>query len=150
MPLSGEYAPSPLELARTQVEKYESSGGTRGAYALGHPVVILTTVGARTGKIRKTPLMRVEHDGTYVVMASMAGGPRHPVWYYNVLAHPKVELQDGPSKQDMLAREATGAEKLVWWARAVATWPSFDEYQLRTEREIPLILLEPRLEPVLN
>jgi deazaflavin-dependent oxidoreductase (nitroreductase family) len=109
----------------------------------GMPVVILTTLGARSGKVRKTPLMRVEHDGTYVVVASLGGAPKHPVWYYNVVAHPEVELQDGPVRQDMTAREVTGEEKAQWWDRAVAAYPDYADYQKKTDRQIPVFVLEP-------
>ena len=141
MPLTGEYAPSPSDRARKQVEEYEISGGARGNTLNGVPIVVLTSVGARTGKLRKTPLMRVEHDGEYAVVASMGGAPKHPVWYHNVVAHPRVVLQDGPVKQDYLAHEATGAERDVWWQRARAVWPAYEAYQQRTSRQIPVLVL---------
>ncbi len=144
MPLHGEYEPSPSERARKQVEEYESSGGTRGNTMIGLPVVILTTKGAKTGKIRKTPLMRVEHGGEYAVVASLGGAPKHPVWYHNVKAHPEVELQDGATKQDMVAREVTGEEKAKWWEIAVAAFPNYAEYQKKTDREIPVFVLTPK------
>ncbi|MFF4545045.1 nitroreductase family deazaflavin-dependent oxidoreductase [Streptomyces sp. NPDC001435] len=145
MPLEGEYEPSPTQWVRDQVELYESSGGTKGTTLLdtGLPVILLTTMGARSGKIRKTPLMRVEHDGRYAVVASQGGAPKHPVWYFNVKADPRVELQDGPVKRDMTARELTGDEKSVWWDRAVAAYPPYAEYQEKTSRAIPVFLLEP-------
>jgi F420H(2)-dependent quinone reductase len=143
MPLDGEYEPSPDKRAREQVELYESSGGTQGLTLRDKPVVILTTKGAKSGRLRKTPLMRVEHDGSYAVVASLGGAPKHPVWYYNVAVHPLVELQDGPSRQDMTAREVVGEEKAAWWQRAVAAWPDYANYQKRTEREIPVFVLEP-------
>jgi deazaflavin-dependent oxidoreductase (nitroreductase family) len=143
MPLNGEYAPSPETWVRGQVETYESSGGTEGTTMRGMPVVLLTTRGARTGKIRKTPLMRVEQDGRYAVVASNGGAPTHPVWYHNVVADPHVELQDGPVRQDMLAHEATGDERATWWARAVDAFPDYAAYQRRTDREIPVLVLEP-------
>ncbi|WP_326836374.1 nitroreductase family deazaflavin-dependent oxidoreductase [Amycolatopsis rhabdoformis] len=145
MPLEGEYEPSPVRYVRDQVELYESSGGTEGTISpdVGLPVIILTTRGAKSGKIRKTPLMRVAHEGTYVVVASQGGAPKHPVWYFNVKGDPRVELQDGPVRRDMRAREVTGAEKAEWWARAVAVYPSYAEYQGRTDREIPVFVLEP-------
>ncbi len=121
---------------------YESSGGTKGTTMRGMPVVVLTTVGARTGKLRKTPLMRVEHEGTYAVVASLGGAPKHPVWYHNVVADPRVELQDGPEKHDYVAREVTGDEKALWWERAVAAYPDYADYQTRTDREIPVFVLE--------
>ena len=143
MPLKGEYEPSPEQWVRDQVELFESSGGTEGTTMRGMPVIILTTRGAKSGKIRKTPLMRVEHDGAYAVVASLGGAPRHPVWYHNITADPRVELQDGPVRQDMNAREVTGDEKREWWKRAVAAFPPYREYQMKTKREIPVFLLEP-------
>ncbi|MFK4226008.1 nitroreductase family deazaflavin-dependent oxidoreductase [Streptomyces sp. NPDC019890] len=143
MPLEGEYEPSPAKWVRDQVELYESSGGTKGTTLRGMPVIVLTTKGARSGKIRKSPLMRVEHDGAYAAVASLGGAPKHPVWYHNVVADPHVELQDGPVRQDMTAREVTGDEKAVWWKRAVEAYPDYAAYQKKTEREIPVFVLEP-------
>jgi deazaflavin-dependent oxidoreductase (nitroreductase family) len=142
MSITGEYVPSPSARAAQQVEQYESSGGTKGTTMRGMPVVILTTVGARTGKLRKTPLMRVEHEGAYAVVASLGGAPKHPVWYYNVLANPRVELQDGPEKHEYVAREVTGDEKALWWERSVAAYPDYADYQTRTDRQIPVFVLE--------
>ncbi|GAO07733.1 hypothetical protein TPA0598_03_01940 [Streptomyces lydicamycinicus] len=143
MPLQGEYEPSPAQWVRDQVEQYETSGGREGTTMRGMPVVILTTRGAKSGKIRKSPLMRVEHDGAYAAVASMGGAPRPPVWYHNLVADPRVELQDGPVRQDMTAREVTGAEKALWWGRAVEAFPDYDDYQKKTERQIPVFVLEP-------
>jgi deazaflavin-dependent oxidoreductase (nitroreductase family) len=145
MPLDGEYEPSPTKWVRDQVELYESSGGTQGTTLqnTGMPVILLTTRGAKSGKIRKTPLMRVEHDGRYAAVASLGGAPKHPVWYHNVKGAPHVELQDGPVKRDMKAREITGAEKDQWWERAVAAYPPYAEYQKKTDRVIPVFVLEP-------
>ncbi|PJM92650.1 nitroreductase family deazaflavin-dependent oxidoreductase [Streptomyces sp. CB01373] len=145
MALEGVYEPSPAQWVREQVELYESSGGTEGTTLLdtGLPVILLTTVGARSGRIRKTPLMRVEHEGRYAVVASQGGAPKHPFWYFNLKADPRVELQDGPVKQVMAAREVTGAEKAQWWERAVAAFPPYAEYQEKTSREIPVFVLEP-------
>ncbi|HET9138176.1 nitroreductase family deazaflavin-dependent oxidoreductase [Actinophytocola sp.] len=143
MASNGDYEPSPNDWVREQVERYESSGGTEGTTLRGKPVIILTTEGARTGKVRKTPLMRVEHEGSYAVVASLGGAPKHPVWYYNLLAHPKVKLQDGPAKHELTAREVTGEEKALWWDRAVQAWPDYAEYQTKTERQIPVFVLEP-------
>ncbi|ANJ10822.1 nitroreductase family deazaflavin-dependent oxidoreductase [Streptomyces parvulus] len=145
MPLDGEYEPSPTKWVRDQVELYESSGGTEGTTLqnTGLPVIVLTSRGARSGKIRKTPLMRVEQDGTYAVVASLGGAPKHPVWYFNVKADPHVELQDGPVRRDMTAREITGVEKAEWWERAVAAYPPYADYQKKTDREIPVFVLEP-------
>ncbi|MEW1892568.1 MULTISPECIES: nitroreductase family deazaflavin-dependent oxidoreductase [unclassified Streptomyces] len=143
MPLQGEYEPSPSQWVRDQVEQYESSGGTEGTTMRGMPVIVLTTVGAKSGKIRKTPLMRVEHDGRYAVVASQGGAPTHPVWYHNLKAEPRAELQDGPVRSDMTAREVTGAEKDQWWERAVDAFPDYADYQKKTDREIPVFVLEP-------
>jgi F420H(2)-dependent quinone reductase len=143
MPLHGEYEPSPSEWARKQVEEYESSGGTRATTLRGMPVIILTTLGAKSGKVRKTPLMRVESEGRYAVVASLGGAPKHPVWYHNVKANPHVELQDGPAKQDLVAREVTGDEKAKWWEVAVDAYPDYADYQRKTERQIPVFVLEP-------
>jgi deazaflavin-dependent oxidoreductase (nitroreductase family) len=143
MPLTGEYEPSPSSWAHDQVEAYERSGGTAGNEMNGKPVIILTSVGARTGKLRKTPLMRVEHDGEYAVVASLGGAPQHPVWYYNLTANLHVELQDGPLRKDYLAREVHGAERDTWWGRAIAAWPDYAEYQKKTTRVIPVFVLTP-------
>jgi F420H(2)-dependent quinone reductase len=145
MPVEGEYEPSTRAWVREQVEVYESSGGTQGTTLgdTGLPVVVIANRGARSGKLRKTPVMRVEHDGRYAAVASQGGSPTHPLWYYNFRANPRVELQDGPHKQDMIAREATGAERAEWWERAVAAYPPYAEYQLKTARQIPVFVLEP-------
>jgi deazaflavin-dependent oxidoreductase (nitroreductase family) len=120
-----------------------ASGGTKGTELKGRPVILLTTVGAKTGKIRKTPLMRVEHNGEYAVVASLGGAPKHPVWYYNIKANPQVELQDGEVTKDYTSREVSGDEKATWWERAVATWPDYAEYQKKTDRQIPVFVLTP-------
>jgi deazaflavin-dependent oxidoreductase (nitroreductase family) len=143
MPLVGEYEASPAAWVRDQVKLYESSGGTEGTTLRNLPVIILTTKGAKSGKIRKTPLMRVEHDGKYAAVASLGGAPKHPVWYYNVLSDPHVELQDGPQKWDMTARELTGEEKDLWWDLAVEAYPDYADYQKKTDRIIPVFILEP-------
>jgi deazaflavin-dependent oxidoreductase (nitroreductase family) len=143
MPLSGEYAPSPVDWSREQAEKYIESGGTEGTDLQGMPVILLTTVGAKTGKLRKTPLMRVEHNGEYAIVASLGGAPKHPVWYYNVAKNPRVELQDGTVTQDYQAREVFGDEKAAWWERAVAAYPPYSDYQKKTDRQIPLFVLTP-------
>ena len=143
MPLVGEYAPSPSDWARKQAEQFEESGGTKANTLRGMPIILLTTVGAKSGKLRKTPLMRVEHDGEYAIVASMGGAPKHPTWYHNVVANPHVELQDGPVKRDYIAREVTGDEKAVWWERCVAAYPDYEEYQKKTDREIPVFVLTP-------
>lgn len=143
MPLSGEYAPSPLDWSREQAETYAASGGAEAADMKGKPIILLTTVGAKTGKLRKTPLMRIEHDGQYAIVASLGGAPKHPVWYYNVKKNPRVELQDGAESRDYQAREVFGAEKAIWWERAVAAWPDYAEYQKKTDRQIPVFVLTP-------
>jgi deazaflavin-dependent oxidoreductase (nitroreductase family) len=143
VPLEGEYEPSPAEWVRNQVEQIESSGGTEGATLRDMSVIVVTSRGARSGKLRKNPVMRVEHDGRYAAVASMGGAPKNPVWYYNLVADPHVEVQDGPVKQDMIAREVTGEEKAEWWKRAVAAYPDYADYQTRTDREIPVFVLEP-------
>jgi F420H(2)-dependent quinone reductase len=144
MPVDGEYEPSTQAWVRDQVELYESSGGTRGTTLrdTGLPVVIITNRGAKSGKVRKTPLMRVEHEGRYAAVASKGGAPAHPVWYHNFLADPRVELQDGPRKWDMTARELAGDERAQWWERAVAAFPPYAEYQRKTARQIPVFVLE--------
>ncbi len=143
MPLTGDYAPSTAAWARKQAESYEASAGAEAGALRGRPVIVLTSVGAKTGKLRKTALMRVERNGTYAVVASMGGAPRHPSWYHNLKAHPLVELQDGAVKRDYLAHEAVGAEKADWWAVAVEAWPDYAVYQTRTDRQIPVFVLEP-------
>ncbi|MCG7286048.1 nitroreductase family deazaflavin-dependent oxidoreductase [Cellulomonas sp. ACRRI] len=143
MPITGEYQPSTDQRSREQVELIESSGGTRGTTMRGMPVVVVTMLGAKSGKVRKIPVMRVEHDGAYAVVASLGGAPTHPVWYHNLLAHPLVELQDGPAKGDYAVREVEGAERELWWARAVAAYPDYADYQTRTSRVIPVLVLEP-------
>jgi deazaflavin-dependent oxidoreductase (nitroreductase family) len=143
MPLTGDYEPSTSDWARENAEEYMGSGGTRGTELKGRPVILLTTIGAKTGKIRKTPLMRVENDGEYAVVASLGGAPKHPVWYHNIKANPRVELQDGTITKDYEAREVFGDEKAVWWERAVATWPDYAEYQKKTDRQIPVFVLTP-------
>lgn len=140
-----EYVPSPYQWVRDQVEEYESSGGTQGTTLreTGLPVVIITNVGARSGKVRKTPVMRVEHDGNYAAVASQGGAPTHPYWYHNLAANPRVTLQDGPSTREMVAREVSGAERDAWWERAVAAYPPYADYQQKTSRVIPVFVLEP-------
>jgi len=143
MPLTGEYAPSPSDWAREQAEKYEATGGLEAGDLQGKPVIVLTSLGARSGKVRKTPLMRVEHNGEYAVVASRGGAPKHPVWYWNLARNPHVELQDGEVKRDYIARELSGDERAVWWERAVEAWPAYAEYQTKTDRIIPVFVLTP-------
>ena len=143
MPLTGEYAPSTSEWARTQAEAFEASDGAEANELQGKPIIVLTSVGAKSGKLRKNALMRVKHDGVYAVVASKGGAPEHPNWYHNLVANPQVELQDGPVKLDYLAREVTGDEKALWWGRAIQVWPQYDGYQAKTDRPIPVFVLEP-------
>ncbi len=144
MPVEGEYEPSPWEPIVEQVRLYEETGGREGGTMEGQPCIILTTKGRKTGKVRKTPLMRVSDGERYAVIASMGGAPKHPVWYFNLEANPnEVSLQDGDVVRDYKAHVATGEEKAEWWARAVEVWPDYDKYQAGTEREIPLVVLEP-------
>ena len=143
MPLTGEYEPSTSDWAREQAELIESSGGTEGTTLRGMPVILLTTLGAKSGKLRKTALMRVEHDGEYAVVASLGGAPKHPVWYFNITKNPLVELQDGPVRKDYTTRELEGEERDTWWERAVAAFPDYADYQAKTERVIPVFLLTP-------
>jgi deazaflavin-dependent oxidoreductase (nitroreductase family) len=141
MPLSGEYGPSTSTWARNQAETYEATNGERAGDISGKPVIVLTSVGAKTGLLRKTALMRVEHDGEYAVVGSLGGGPKNPVWVYNLRKEPRVELQDGDTKQDYVAREVTGEERAVWWKRAVEAFPTYAAYEKKTERLIPVFLL---------
>jgi deazaflavin-dependent oxidoreductase (nitroreductase family) len=143
MPLQGEYAPSAQQWVRDQVEEYESSGGTKGTSLRGVPVIVVTSMGAKSGKLRKNPVMRVEHDGRYAAVASKGGAPDHPDWYRNLLGHPLVEVQDETAKGDYVARVLEGKERDEWWQRAVEVWPAYAEYQTKTDREIPVFILEP-------
>jgi deazaflavin-dependent oxidoreductase (nitroreductase family) len=142
MPIEGDYEPSAWKFAADQVALYEATGGAEGGTLQGKPVIILTTRGRHSGKVRKAPLMRVEHNGTYAVVASMGGAPKHPVWYLNLIASPAVTLQDRANVYEMLAREVRGDEKARWWALAVAAWPAYAEYQTKTDRQIPVVVLE--------
>ena len=143
MPLEGEYAPSSAEWVRKQVEEIESSGGTRGTEMRGMRVIVVTSVGHGSGKLRKNPVMRVEHDGKYAAVASKGGAPDNPTWYRNLVEHPLVEVQDGPQRGDYTAREISGDERAQWWERAVAAFPDYADYQTKTDREIPVFVLEP-------
>jgi len=143
MPLEGEYEPSPQQWVREQVEKYESSGGTEGTTLLdtGLPVIIVTTRGKKTGKLRKNPVMRVEHNGQYALIASKGGAPKHPEWYFNIMANPdEVMIQDGPDRFDVTVHEATGQEREEWWKRAVEAFPDYEEYKKKTTRVIPVLV----------
>jgi F420H(2)-dependent quinone reductase len=143
MPLEGEYAPSSAEWVRKQVEEIESSGGTRGNEMRGMRVIVVTSLGHGSGKLRKNPVMRVEHDGKYAAVASKGGAPEHPTWYRNLVEHALVEVQDGPAKGDYTARVLSGDERAEWWERAVAVFPDYADYQEKTDREIPVFVLEP-------
>ena len=143
MPLQGDYAPSSAKWVRDQLEEIESSGGERGTLLRGVPVVVITSVGSESGKLRKNPVMRVEQNGRYAAVASKGGAPAHPAWYRNLVEHPLVEVQDATHKADFTARVLSGEEREQWWQRAVDVWPDYAEYQTKTERHIPVFLLEP-------
>ena len=143
MPLQGEYAPSSAKWVRDQVQEYESSGGTAGTTLRGVPTIVVTSMGSASGKLRKNPVMRVEHGGSYAAVASKGGAPAHPAWYRNLVEHPLIEVQDGTAKGDFTARELSGDEREVWWSRAVEVWPAYAEYQTKTDRQIPVFVLEP-------
>ncbi|MFB2598681.1 nitroreductase family deazaflavin-dependent oxidoreductase [Herbiconiux sp. P17] len=143
MPLTGIYAPSAVTSARQQAEVYEATDGREENTLEGRPIVVMTSLGAKSGYLRKTPLMRIEHEGSYAVIASNGGQATHPVWYYNLKKTPLVELQDGAVKRDYDVREVDGTEREEWWKRAVATWPDFDRYIIGLERTIPLFVLTP-------
>jgi deazaflavin-dependent oxidoreductase (nitroreductase family) len=135
---------SPVEWVQNQTKQILETGTTEGIKVQGRPIVMLTLRGAKSGKLRYTPVIRVEHDGRYAVVASKGGAPEHPTWYYNIKAHPEFALQDGTVTKDYVAREVAGAERAEWWERAVAAYPSYAEYQQKTDREIPVFVLEPR------
>jgi F420H(2)-dependent quinone reductase len=142
MPLQGEVELSPTGWVRDQTEKILAAGTTEAVDIKGRSVILLTTRGVKSGKLRKVPLMRVEHDGAYAIVASLGGAPKHPVWYHNVVADPDVELQDGTETHDYRAREVHGEEKAQWWERAVAAYPDYADYQKKTDRQIPVFVLE--------
>ena len=145
MTLQGEYVPSKADWVREQVAAFEASDGAEANTLRGgkDPIVVVTSVGARSGKLRKNPVMRVERRGEYVAIASKGGSPDQPEWYYNFLANPLVELQDGPVKKTYTARLLAGEERADWWQLAVDTWPTYASYQEKTDREIPVFLLTP-------
>jgi deazaflavin-dependent oxidoreductase (nitroreductase family) len=143
MPLDGDFELSPTGWVRDQTEQILSTGTTDGVDVLGLPVVLITMRGAKSGKLRKVPLMRVEHDGVYAVVASKGGAPEHPVWYHNLKANPVVDLQDGTVTHDYRAREVDGEEREIWWKRSVAAYPPYADYQKKTDRLIPVFVLEP-------
>jgi deazaflavin-dependent oxidoreductase (nitroreductase family) len=143
MSIAGEYEPSAWDWVAKQVDVYESSGGTKGVMLQGVPCVVITMRGRRTGKVRKAAVMRVEHEGTYAAVASKGGDDHNPGWYLNLMADPDVTVQDGAEVHAMRAREVDGEEKATWWARATEVWPSYDEYQRKTDRVIPVVVFEP-------
>lgn len=143
MTLEGEYEPSPTEWVRDQVALYESTAGAEGNTMRDVPIVVFTSIGASSGKLRKTPLMRVEHEGVYAAVASQGGAPTHPAWYHNFVADPRVDVQDGPEPREYVARVLEGDERETWWKRATSVWPDYDDYQAKTERQIPVFVLEP-------
>ena len=146
MTIEGEYGPSTWGWVAKQVERYEASGGTEANTLMdtGIPIIIFTTKGHKSGLVRKVPLMRVEHEGTYALIASKGGDPNHPAWYHNILADPKIVMQDGPEPWTTVVRQIEGDERAVWWERAVAVYPPYQEYQEKTDREIPVFLTGPR------
>lgn len=147
MALNGEYEPSPAQWVRDQVEAYEASGGTQANTLrdTGIPIIVVTTLGVKSGKIRKIPLMRVEHNGEYALVASKGGAPDHPVWYYNLRDNAgPIEIQDGPAPKEYSVREVSGDERAEWWERAVAAFPPYAEYQAKTDRLIPVFVASQR------
>lgn len=144
MPLHGDYQPSSEQWVRDQVELYEGSGGTEGLTLrdTGLPVIVVTSVGAKSKKLRKNPVMRVTHAGAYALVASKGGAPEHPVWYHNLVNDPHVEVQDQTERWDMAVREVHGDERSTWWERAVAAYPDYADYQKKTQREIPVFVAE--------
>ncbi len=145
MSITGEYEPSTWEWVRNQVEEYESSGGTKANTLMdtGMPIIVMTTVGHKSGKVRKVPLMRVEHDGEYAIIASKGGDPKHPGWYHNLVADPNVMIQDGPAPEDYRVDLVEGDERAEWWERSVAAYPPYEEYQEKTDRTIPVFIARP-------
>ena len=143
MPLQGEYADEKTGWVKDQLAKIDQTGTTESVDIQGMKVVVFTMRGAKSGKLRRVPLMRVEHDGVYAAVASKGGAPKHPAWYHNITANPEVEVQDGTESHDAVAREITGAERDEWWERAVAAFPPYAEYQTKTDRQIPVFLVEP-------
>lgn len=144
MPLEGEYLPPPADWAGDQLKKIDETGDTSVVDVMGMPVVVFTMRGAKSGKLRRVPLMRVEHDGSYAAVASKGGAPKHPEWYHNIVANPDVEVHDGTSHHDGVAREVTGAEREEWWERCVAAYPPYADYQTKTDRLIPVFVIEPK------
>lgn len=143
MSIDGEYVPSPATWVRNQVEKFEETNGAKANTIQGRPIVVITSLGHVSGKVRKNPVMRVEHDGVYAAVASKGGAPENPSWVANFLANPEVDLQDGPVKKTYRAAIVEGPDRSAWWERAVAAFPQYAEYQVKTDREIPVFLLTP-------
>jgi len=143
MSIEGEYVPSPAAWVRNQVETFEETNGAKANTIQGRPIVVITSLGHSSGKVRKNPVMRVEHDGIYAAVASKGGAPENPSWVANFLAHPEVDLQDGPEKKTYRAAIVEGEDRVAWWDRAVAAFPPYAEYQTKTDREIPVFLLTP-------
>ena len=135
---------SPTGWVQDQTKTILETGTTEGLQVAGSPIVLLTLRGAKSGKLRYTPVMRVEHEGSYAVVASKGGADEHPVWYYNIKAHPEFPLQDGTVTKDYVAREAEGEERAAWWERSVAAYPPYADYQKKTDRQIPVFVLEPQ------
>lgn len=144
MTLHGDYEPSTTDWVRKQVEQYEASGGTEANTVMGTPIVVITSRGAKSDKLRKNPVIRVEHNGSYAAVASKGGAPEHPSWYYNFLAEPEVDLQDGPEPHTYIARVVEGEERQQWWDRAAEIFPQYNEYRANTDREIPVFVLDPQ------
>ena len=142
MPLKGEYAPSSAPWVRKQVDKFEASNGSEGNSLRGMPIIVMTMRGVQSGKLRKVPVMKIEHDGVYAVVASKGGAAENPLWYFNLVANPQIEVQDGAVRRDATARLLSGDERAEWWKRAVAAYPDYADYQKRTDREIPIFLAE--------
>ncbi|WP_181311439.1 nitroreductase family deazaflavin-dependent oxidoreductase [Nocardioides campestrisoli] len=142
MALQGEYEPSPSTWVREQVALYEATDGAEGNTIMDRPIVVITSRGARSGRLRKNPVMRVEHEGVYAAVASQGGAPEHPAWFHNFVADPHVDLQDGAEKHEYVARLAEGDERAAWWERAVDAFPPYAGYAEKTDREIPVFLLE--------
>lgn len=143
MPIEGEYQPGTWSLASDQVKLYEESGGTKGTTLNGAPCVILWTMGRKSGNVRKSPVVRVNAGERYAVLGSMGGAPKDPSWVLNIRTHPSVTLQDGPEVRDYVARELDGDERTEWWSKATEVWPAYNEYQSKTDRVIPVFLLDP-------
>ncbi|KNX37172.1 nitroreductase family deazaflavin-dependent oxidoreductase [Luteipulveratus halotolerans] len=143
MPLDGEYADEKTGWVAKQLATIDETGTTESVDIMGMPVVVYTMRGAKSGKLRRVPLMRVEKDGVYAIVASYGGAEKHPAWYHNVTANPQIEILDGTQRHDAVAREITGAEREEWWARAVEAYPPYAEYQTKTDRLIPVLLAEP-------